>query len=145
MTGQTDEDKVVKQESPKMPATMVAHTKEMNISRPHKSTSHQIIGNEYDSLPDKTVALVQNSDLDILNNQTNSMMEKSSKKNVNGKTIFRCKVCGKEALYYNEIKKHIEANHLEGVSIPCNLCEKTFRSRNCLSAHKYYNHRSKKD
>ena len=118
-----------------MPATMVNHTKEMNVSRPHKSTSDQIIGNEYDSLPDRTVALVQNSDMDILNNQTNSMMEKSLTKNVNGKTIFRCKVCGKEALYSNDIKKHIEANHLEGVSIPCNLCEKTFRSRNTLKLH----------
>ena len=123
-----------------MPATMVAHTKEMNISRPPKSTSHQIIGNEYDSLPDRTVALVQNSDLDILNNQTNLMMEKSSTKNVNGKTIFRCKVCGKEALYSNDIKKHIEANHLEGVLVPCNSCDKTFRSRASLTMHMRRNH-----
>ena len=36
----------------------------------------------------------------------------------------RCKVCGKEGIS-SAIKDQIEANHLEGIVIPCNLCDKT--------------------
>ena len=46
-----------------------------------------------------------------------------------------CKVCGKEG-HSMGIRDHIEANHLEGVSLPCNVCEKTFRSRMILRKHK---------
>ena len=45
-----------------------------------------------------------------------------------------CTVCGKEANYSN-IKNHIESSHMEGVSIPCNFCDKTFRSRKSLGQH----------
>ena len=47
---------------------------------------------------------------------------------------YVCQVCGKEGQRTN-IKDHIEANHLEGISIPCSLCEKTFRSRKALRKH----------
>ena len=46
-----------------------------------------------------------------------------------------CTVCGKEGPYRN-IKDHIEAIHVEDVCIPCNSCEKTFRSRRSLASHK---------
>ena len=46
-----------------------------------------------------------------------------------------CPVCGKEG-GYGQIMGHIEANHLEGVSIPCNQCDKNFRTR---SAYKWHN------
>ena len=45
-----------------------------------------------------------------------------------------CKVCGKEGQSI-DIKRHIEANHLEGVSLPCNQCDKTFRSRDAVRQH----------
>ena len=61
-----------------------------------------------------------------------SMMEKTSGKNARGQLIYRCKVCGKEEIN-GGMKNHIETNHLEGISIPCELCEKTFRSRNSLA------------
>ena len=47
---------------------------------------------------------------------------------------FVCKVCGKEGQKCN-IKDHIEANHLEGINIPCSFCEKSFRSRDSLRHH----------
>ena len=50
-----------------------------------------------------------------------------------------CTVCGKEDKY-NNIKKHIESNHVEGISIPCNFCEKTFRSRDALRQHNSHHH-----
>ena len=48
-------------------------------------------------------------------------------------------VCGKEGLRAN-IKKHIETNHIEGIVIPCNLCEITFRSRDTLMKHNSRHH-----
>ena len=53
-----------------------------------------------------------------------------------------CKVCGKEG-HGRDIRNHIEANHLEGVVIPCNLCDKTFRSRNSFRTHKSRQHTNK--
>ena len=70
-------------------------------------------------------------DLDELEERVKSMMEKSQNKSTNGPNAScladLCKVCGKEGKG-SAIKDHIEANHLEGIVIPCNLCDKTFRS-----------------
>ena len=84
-----------------------------------------------------TVALQSqhSGDLDQLEEMVKSMMEKSENKYGNSnQKADRCKVCGKEGMGSN-IQDHIEANHIEGIVIPCNLCEKTFRSRNALRHH----------
>ena len=57
-------------------------------------------------------------------------------------TAYVCKVCGKEGVKHN-IKIHIEGIHLEGISIPCNFCEKTLGSRSSLRRHNYNFHRDK--
>ena len=66
-------------------------------------------------------------DLDKLDERVNSMMEKSQSnyKDTKQKASI-CKVCGKEGLPWN-IKYHIEANHLDGIALPCNQCNMTFR------------------
>ena len=79
-------------------------------------------------------------DLMELEEKVKSMMEKSPNPYVGSKKAHPqkadvCKVCGKEGMA-SAIKDHIEANHLEGISIPCNLCEKIFRSRNSFNKHK---------
>ena len=51
------------------------------------------------------------------------------------KRAYIFKVCGKEGAGI-AIRDHIEANHLEGVSLPCNICGKEFRSRMTLRRHK---------
>jgi len=66
-----------------------------------------------------------------------SMMVQSQNTIQNGKSRVRahiCTVCGKEGLGRN-IKDHIESNHIYGVSIPCNFCEKTFRTTASLRGH----------
>ena len=69
-----------------------------------------------------------------------SMMEKSENKYASGHCLADiCKVCGKEGMG-SAIKDHIEANHIKGIVIPCNFCEKTFRSRNALKLHKRSHH-----
>ena len=66
-------------------------------------------------------------------------------KQINGKpkqtTAFIYKVCGKEG-YPTDIKRHIEANHLEGISIPCVFCDVICSTRDALRKHKYVNHRN---
>ena len=73
-----------------------------------------------------------------LDARVKSMMTKSQNMIQSGKwrkTAEICKVCGKEG-NPQAIKDHIEAKHLEGVSLPCNNCGKTFRSRIALRQHK---------
>ena len=75
-------------------------------------------------------------DLKELDEKVKSMMEISQNLIASGKATAKiCKVCGKEGQSM-AIRDHIEANHLEGVSLPCNVCEKTFRSRMILRKHK---------
>ena len=52
---------------------------------------------------------------------------------------YACVVCGKEDKYSN-IKRHIEAKHIEGILIPCNFCERIFRSRRLLKEHNTIQH-----
>lgn len=54
---------------------------------------------------------------------------------------FLCKVCGKE-MRYADLKRHIEANHLKGVSHSCDVCGKISRSRDGLRVHIYKKHRA---
>ena len=82
-------------------------------------------------------------DFKELDEKVKSMMEKGqtmipSGKQANGTlkqaTSRICKVCGKEG-EGTAIRDHIEVNHLEGVSLPCNVCGKVFRSRARLRKH----------
>ena len=89
-----------------------------------------------------TVALSSHfsGDLEDLEQRVQSMMEKSQNKLANGhQKADMCKVCGKEGKR-NVIKDHIEANHLEGIVLPCNNCEKTFRCRSGLRTHMQRGH-----
>ena len=65
-------------------------------------------------------------DLTELDEKVKSLMQKSQNRDSRGQFAYVCKVSGKEGQGPN-IKDHIEANHLEGINLPCNVCEKTFR------------------
>ena len=101
----------------------------------------QIPLNEYDKA-NRSVALTDmfSGELQELNEKVKGMLEKTHNVAANGKKMFVCKVCGKQGDHEMNMKRHIEANHLEGVSIPCNLCEKTARSRHALIMHMRNNH-----
>ena len=108
---------------------------ESGISTFSESPQDQIVTTEYDASI-RTMALTSNfpNDFQELDNKTNSMMMKTSNKNARGKLLYKCTLCGKEA-EQTQVKNHIEVNHLEGISLPCNQCEKTFTSRNSLRVH----------
>ena len=82
------------------------------------------------------IPFVSGGVLEDLDLQVKSMMEKSQNLVLSGKRrADTCKVCGKEGETM-AIKDHIEANHLEEICIPCNACDKTFKSRYSLRMHR---------
>jgi len=86
-------------------------------------------------LPNYVFSMVDTSDMKELDERINSMMRKSDNLCRGGsRKADICTVCGKEG-QGRDIKDHIEANHIEGLSIPCNYCEKTCRSRASFRAH----------
>ena len=85
------------------------------------------------------------TDIASLDKQVKSMMifsDNIDPKRKDGTRARICKVCGKEDSI-STIMSHIEANHINGISIPCDLCGKSFKSRNVLSNHKSGYHRNK--
>ena len=51
--------------------------------------------------------------------------------------VWTCTQCGKTNNDLSNLRKHIEAKHIDGVSHSCDQCEKQFRSKGAL-----YNHNS---
>jgi len=45
-----------------------------------------------------------------------------------------CRDCGKEGAY-TEISNHIETKHIKGISLPCDFCGKSYKTRNILGRH----------
>ena len=80
---------------------------------------------------ERFVMSVRNEDLD---EKTNSMMEK-----INGK--WSCKMCGNTASHKTNLRNHIEAKHIEGVTHPCNQCSSVARSRISLANHVSKHHK----
>ena len=116
-----------------------------------KSTTQQSdIKPLINSTTSTTVALPNQSrtDLQALDEKVKLLIEKGQNMIPVGQRNGRpreetsriCKVCGKEGSI-TLIKQHIEANHLEGICIPCDFCENTFSSRNALNQHKSKLHR----
>ena len=84
------------------------------------------------AVTDYTVA----ADLQDLDDKIKSMMMFSENKTKNGRETARiCKVCGKEGSQ-GDIKRHIEAHHITGVSHTCNICGSVAKTRKSLSVHK---------
>ena len=88
---------------------------------------------------ERTVALQKqeySEELHVQNTKIKSMMALSGRLAKDGiHKSYICHVCQKEGLV-GDIKRHIEAKHIEGIYIPCTFCEKTFRSSNALRLHK---------
>ena len=89
------------------------------------------------AVTDYTVA----ADLQDLDDKIKSMMIFSENRTTENKRMRICKVCAKEGKWSN-IRDHIEANHITGVSHTCNICGKITRSRNAMIKHKTKNHKT---
>ena len=73
------------------------------------------------------------------------MMSRTPKTTTNGRgKQYTCKVCGKEGQSIN-IKQHIEAMHIEGISIACNICHRLFKTRRVIKNHMQTIHKERSD
>ena len=134
LTGQTSSELLEEHEKQKCP--------EPKITKELFTTSS--IGKRDLISSSKELAIPNQSDTDLMNQaldeKVKSMMEKGHKMITDGERNGRptrrissiCKVCGKEGLP-KHIKNHIESNHLEGISIPCDHCGKTLSSRDSFT------------
>ena len=104
---------------------------------PKNSSMRQMPSKESHNPPEENLVIPPNlsGNFNELEEKVNSLMEKSQNKTADGRQLaYRCTLCGKEGHCIN-IKYHIEANHLQGVVIPCNFCGKIFSSRHALKLH----------
>ena len=69
------------------------------------------------------------TDLDELDTTVSSLMA-FSENLINKRRARICKVCGKEGSR-TEIKNHIEAYHITGISIPCDILWKNMPNKKC--------------
>ena len=136
LMGKTDENvEDYKEDEKSLPPTFSP----VNVNIPNTAVQRQAPNrNIHDLGENRTLAIPGNNsgDFEELDEKIKSMMEKSQNKISSGCEFAQmCKVCGKEG-YSSAIKDHIEVNHLEGIVIPCKLCDKTFKYRNGLRKHK---------
>ena len=108
-----------------------AKPRKVNVNEPandHKSkelalSEQQNLGTDLDDLDAKVRSVMTSSE--------NSLCGKNGKI---GKART-CTICGKEG-YVSSIMNHIETVHMSGLSIPCDICGKTVKSRQSLSIHR---------
>ena len=149
ITGQTFSEVLEEQEKPNHPEPA---TRSETIIRTSSTGKRDLPLHGKAPIKPSTAVAIPNqtyTDLQILDEKVKSMMKKGHRMLPNGakdksgtprqQTSSICKVCGKEGLSKN-LRFHIETNHLEGTSIPCDYCDKIFSSRSCLVKHKSRNH-----
>ena len=119
------------------------------LSLPRKKQPEPELRTTFERKSERTVSLVNSTvsaDSDQLDEQIKLMIDSSEnfvtrKDGKRVKTLV-CKICSKELRDMTDMKRHIEANHLTGVTHSCDVCGKISRSRNGLRKHNYDKHRS---
>ena len=139
LTGQKDlSEETIEANQTKMSAQPTLKKEKLNINPGQQNYALKKVLDNSELSQEMTLS-VENfvcQDLQELDIKVKSMMEKSQNLIPNGKEKAKtCKVCGKEGAGI-AIRDHIEANHLEGVALPCNICGKIYRSRMLLRKHK---------
>ena len=144
LTGQTSRNKMMEEQEKPQHSESVTKSKDLAL----KSTSQKDpipTASAFEKPSSMALSISEQFDtnLQALDEKVKSMMEKGQKMIKAGKGQKRswlCKVCGKEGILCN-IRDHIEAQHLEGVIIPCEYCDKTFSTRINLNHHKNRSHK----
>ena len=103
---------------------------EMPNTSQSKPISTEVATTKYEAQP----LPLSEDDRNNLNEQINQLLERID----DGR--FQCSLCEKVFKTKQQCQNHIEARHIEGISIPCHLCGKAFRSRNRLATHKTKEH-----
>ena len=143
LTGQISKDSLKEQEEP---TYFERVTKSQELFTELTNQKKDLIKNVESKNFSKLLAIPNQfgTNLQELDEKVNSMMKKGLNmiprgKHPNGNPkqalSYICKVCGKED-HFSHMKDHIEGKHMEGLSLPCDCCDKTFSSRHSLRGHK---------
>ena len=74
-------------------------------------------------------------------NEQSEVAQKVKELLANGENgLLTCNACGKSGTDKRNMRRHVET-HIDGLSYPCQLCGKTFRSKHSLSNHKFNFHK----
>ena len=90
-----------------------------------KVVAFQETRNEIIKTSREKIISVQSSDVEELDQKIEDLMEKQS----DGK--YQCTTCGKISSQKSNAREHAET-HIDGLSFPCQYCNKSFRSRKGL-------------
>lgn len=130
LMGQPDgqEDKVTNARPLVNQGEIKAKRKEQNLLKDSNTlrTEQQLVMANIGAEQKVTISEHSSADLEQLDALVKSMMEQGQDMVANGRKTKICKVCRREGRAQT-IKDHIEARHLEGVSLPCGNCGKIFR------------------
>ena len=83
--------------------------------------------------------MVANFSLDTQDKHEIDMKVKELITKENG--MFKCNSCGKVGGDIRNMQRHVET-HIDGLAYPCQLCGKTFRSKNLFSNHRSRFHKN---
>ena len=106
------------------------------------STQPKISAYDQNETSEKQIAVTnytENLDLEELDHKIDSMMSTTDRIDHNRVKVITCNICGKEGPR-SHVMRHIEANHITGISHSCKVCGKSARSRHALRVRKYSNH-----
>ena len=119
------------------------HAKKSVTSLQDESSNSIQNDSKYEQISNERAISVTFNFLD-LDEKVSKMMVKGQNMIHNGQKGLilstQCLECGKEGVR-TQIRDHIEANHVQGLSIPCDVCGKTSRSRSALRMHKSSYHK----
>ena len=87
------------------------------------------VSNEFENIESFNVSM--DTDVDA---QVKNLLTKT--RNAEGQVVYQCTECNKSSKHGGNMRKHIEI-HLAGLSYPCKVCEKIFKTRNTLHSHMY--------
>ena len=85
--------------------------------------------------------IVVNVELEQLDEQISTMIDLTDNLDHLKRKLTKCNICGYEAPR-SFVVRHIEANHITGVTHPCEICGKTARSRHAMRMHMYSKHKN---
>ena len=138
LTGTSEDDSSIgtKVDTPKNIPSYRSNKTMLQENPPFQNKAFQTKAKIESDVSTETVIAITSQALDPelqqLDEQIKSMMEFTVGKETWNGSI--CKVCGKEGQSI-DIKRHIEANHITGVSHSCKICGRSSRSRDGLRQH----------
>ena len=116
-------------------------TEENKVDTFVQDTSVYAADKNYVKAPDlkeRTMVPLSNGDFDTMEKLDQKVLESYSR---DQDGFYSCHYCSRIFKNHGHVKEHVEV-HFEGLTLQCNHCEKTYRSRATLRMHNYKAHKN---